>query len=584
MARMIPPRYAPSTPRGEKDLFNKLEKDPSTENWVVFHSLDIKKHKSKIESELDMVILVPDHGILCVEVKGCDVKRVNGEWVYSYGTSLEGPFKQASKAMHSLRDYIKSKDSSLYKLLYFSCAIFTSIDFNEDSPEWHQWQYINYRLFLKNPISVNVINILSRAHQHIADKSGNSSWYSPEYSRPTTGQIAKITSILRDDFEYSISPRRNFEQSEERILHFTEEQYDALDLLLDNERVLFKGPAGTGKTFIALEQARRAKLHGHSVLLVCYNKLLGEWLKFQTSNFEETANIFTCQTFHSLLLEISKERPKQEVGSDYWQNVLPNKAIERLLGNDSVWPQYDFIIVDEAQDLIRDEYLDLFDLLLNGGLAGGKWAFFGDFERQAIYLPDLEYGASKALQKLKVRATDYTTFSLRINCRNAEPIAQTLTLTSGLTPGYKSVLHDIENSEVDPYFYSTNSEQNTLLNDAIIDAEKTYKPSEIVILSMREDINSCAGNFSEASAKLTPIRNVKNANKIPYASIHAFKGLEAAAVIITDIESLEDERTQSLLYIAMSRARIRLYMLMHERCRLKYEQLLDIGFARTVGK
>ena len=584
MARMIPPRFSPTTPRGEKDLFNKLEKDPATENWVVFHSLDIKKHKSKIESELDMVILVPDHGILCVEVKGCDVKRVNGEWIYSYKTSLEGPFKQASKAMHSLRDYIKSKDSSLSKLLYFSCAIFTSIDFNEDSPEWHPWQFINYRLFLKNPISVNIINILSRAHQHIAEKTGNSSWYSREYSRPTTGQIVKITSILRDDFEYSISPRRNFEQSEERILHFTEEQYDALDLLLDNERVLFKGPAGTGKTFIALEQARRVALQGKSVLFVCYNKLLGEWLKLQTSNFEETANVFTCQTFHSLLLEISKEKPKQEVGSDYWQNELPNKAIERLLENDSTWPQYDFIIVDEAQDLIRDEYLDLFDLLLNGGLAGGRWAFFGDFERQAIFLPDLEYGASKALQKLKVRATDYTTFSLRINCRNAEPIAQTLTLTSGLSPGYKNVLHDIENSEVDPYFYSTNCEQKTLLNDAIIDAEKTYKPIEMVILSMREDVNSCAGNFSEASAKLTPIRNGKHSNKIPYASIHAFKGLEAAAVIITDIESIEDERTQSLLYIAMSRARIRLYMLMHERCRLKYEQLLDIGFARTVGK
>lgn len=581
---MIPPKYSPSTPRGEKDLFNKLAKDPATENWVVFHSLDIKKHKSKIEGELDMVILVPDFGILCVEVKGCDVKRVNGEWIYSYGTSHEGPFKQASKAMHSLRDYIKSRDVSLSRLLYFSCAIFTSIDFNEDSPEWHPWQYINNRLFLKNPISKNIINILDRAHLHVAEKSGSSSWYSAKDSSPTLGQISKITSILRDDFEYSISPRRNFEQSEEKILHFTEEQYDALDLLLDNERVLFKGPAGTGKTFIALEQARRAVLQGYSVLLICFNKLLGDWLKLQTSGYSESKSGFTCQTFHRLLLDISKDKPMQDAGPDYWQINLPHKAIESLFENDSAWPQYDFIIIDEAQDLIREEYLDIFDLLLIGGLAGGRWAIFGDFERQAIYMPELEHGATKALQKLKDRAPDHTIFPLRINCRNAEPIAQTLMLTSGLTPGYKRVLHDIEDSEVDPYFYFTISEQHDLLNDAIDNVRQIYKPSEIVILSMREDVNSCAASFPEGASKLTPIRSNKDLNKISYSSIHAFKGLEAAVVIITDIEYLEDERSRSLLYIAMSRSRIRLYMLMHERCRSKYAQLLDLGFAKAAGK
>ena len=583
---MIPPNCPTSTPRGERDLFHRLEKDPATKDWVVFHSLDIKKHRSKIEGELDMVLLVPEHGILCIEVKGCDVKRIDGEWIYSYPTtrtkSLEGPFKQASKAMHSLRDYIKSKDNSLSNLLFFSCVVFTNVDFNEESPEWHPWQYINSRMFIKNPISRSVLNIFNKANQHILDKVGANSWYNPENSLPTKGRIEKIVSLLRDDFEYALSPRKIYEQTEQKIINFTEEQYEALDLLLDNERVLFKGPAGTGKTFIALEQARRVSLEGKSVLLLCYNRLLGDWLKIQTK--ENNSELFRCNTLHGLLLEIINEKPPQDAGNTYWNIDLPNKALECLLNSGSTFPQFDFIVLDEAQDLIKEDFLDVLDLLLNGGLTGGRWAFFGDFERQAIYMPDLKQGALEALAKLKLRSPDFATLSLRINCRNAEAIAQTLTFTSGLTPGYKRILNDIEDSDVIPCFYKGESDQKRMLNEYIVEVAKIYKPSEIVILSMKEDAKSCAGTLINGTLNMLPMKAGRHPNSISFGSIHSFKGLESAVVVITDIESLDDERAQSLLYIGMSRARIKLCMLMHERCCIKYTELLDLGFALSAGK
>lgn len=577
---MIPPNFSPTTPRGERDLFQKLEKDPHTKDWVVFHSLDIKKHRTKIEGELDMVVLVPGHGILCIEVKGCDVKRIDGEWIYSYPTSrsksLEGPFKQASKAMHSLRDYIKSKDTSLENLLFFSCVIFTNVDFEEDSPEWHSWQYINARTFYKNPISANLLRILGMAKKHTADKVGGSSWFDDKKSCPTIGQIDKIVSLIREDFEYAISPRRMIEQAEQRIIHFTEEQYEALDLLQENQRVLFKGPAGTGKTFIAIEQFRRMLKDGSAVLFLCFNKLLGDWLKIQTDEIG-TSNS-KCGTFHSLLLEITKEKPAKDSGKNYWDTFLPDKAFECLV-EDPHPNKYDFIILDEAQDLIKDQYLDVLDLLLKGGLAGGRWAFFGDFERQAIYLDDLKQGADKALSNLKQRSPNFATYSLRINCRNAEAIAETLTFTSGLTPGYKKVLNDIEDGDASPYFYKSEEEQQALLSNLLIEVKRLYKPTEIVILSMNDDSKSCAGKFTKNNLNLEPIRSHINENSVAYGSVHSFKGLEAPVVILTDIESLVDERDQSLLYIGMSRARIRLCILMHENCRQKYMKLLDVGFA-----
>jgi hypothetical protein len=586
MARMIPPVYATKTPLGEKDLFNKLRDDPDTAGWVVLHSLELKKHQSKIEGELDMVVLVPRLGVLCIEVKGCNVSRQDGKWIYPYETSVEGPFKQASKAMHSLRAYLVSKDCTLSRLLFFSAAIFTRVDFDEHSPEWHPWQYINRRQFVRRPISVNVSNILQRAHEHVESCVGLHSWYNETDSRPDEGQVRRMVALLRDNFEYTVSPRSDLELMEQMICQFTEEQFDALDLLEENDRVVFKGPAGTGKTFLAMEATKRALAEGSSVLLLCYNNLLGDWLKAQTIGYSDDPKLFQCRTFHSLLLEIANEKPAKGVGNSYWRKDLPVRALDRLLDDERPWHSYDMLVIDEVQDLLEEEYLDVFDLLLKGGIAGGKWVFFGDFERQAIYVLEGEVGAQQAIEGLSDRAPNHVKSSLRINCRNAEPIAETLAITSGLVPGYKRVLHDNEVSDVDPLFYSSAVDQVKQLADAISSLKETFKAGEIMILSMRSDESSCAGSASVDSAgvRLAPIRQVRDSQTIPFSSIHAFKGLEAPAVIITDIDNLNDEKSRALLYVGMSRARIRLFMLMHASCRASYDRILDAGLEMSSRK
>lgn len=586
MARMIPPACPVNSPSGERDLFNKLRDDPDTSEWVVLHSLDLKKHKSKIEGELDMVVLVPRLGVLCLEVKGCEVSRQDGKWVYPYETSLEGPFKQASSSMHSLRAYLVGRDCTLSKLLFFSAAVFTRIDFDEQSPEWHPWQFINRRLFLRRPISLNVMDILRRAHEHMASRVGKNSWYNDTDSRPDEGQVKRMVSLLRDNFEYAVSHRCDLDNLERKICQFTEEQFDALDMLQDNDRVVFKGPAGTGKTFLAIEAAKRAAADGKSVLFVCYNSLLGDWLKTQTAGYAESPVALQCTTFHSLLLEITGERPIKGANSAFWRKQLPIRAADRLLDDTGRWPGFDMLVMDEAQDLLEDEYLDVLDLILKGGLAGGRWALFGDFERQAIYMSEGGAGVSKALEALSGRAPIHAKYSLRINCRNAGPIAETLVITSGLAPGYKRVLHDNDGSDVDPLFYSSASDQEKQLAYAIGKLKETFRAGEIMVLSMRNDENSCAGSASSGpiGARLAPMRRVQDGQTIPFSSIHAFKGLEAPAVVITDIESLDDEKTRSLLYVGMSRARIRLFMLMSENCRTSYDRILDAGLEMASRK
>ena len=54
---------------------------------------------------------------------------------------------------------------------------------------------------------------------------------------------------------------------------------------------------------------------------------------------------------------------------------------------------------------------------------------------------------------------------------------------------------------------------------------------------------------------------------IRFSTIHSFKGLESQVVILVDIEKVDDDRSQSLLYVGMSRARSLLILMIHERAR-----------------
>lgn len=580
---MIPSDYRKDTPQGEQKLFDKLMHDPHTSGWVVFHSLDVRKHHTKIESELDMVILVPNLGVLCLEVKGCDVSRSEGKWDYGYKVSLEGPFKQASSAMHALRKYMVEHGPNLSGLLFFSAVIFTRIDFDEASPEWHPWQFISKTKFIRQPISTSIEEILGRAHAHVKSLNKKYPWYSELASKPTMAQVGQMVKILRDNFEYVVSPRNDIELIEEKISHFTDEQFDALDLLDQNERIVFSGPAGTGKTFLAIEAARRAISEGKSVLFVCFNKLLSSWIKERVASIGVTQLQLYCGTFHGFMTTLIDDRSSESIADEYWQKTLPILSVDTLLEDTKPRRSFDFLIVDEAQDLITEEYLDVMDLVISGGLAGGNWVFFGDFEKQAIYISK---SANDFQNAISLRSSNYVKFPLRINCRNAGQIAETIALTSGMVPGYRKILHAHEGAEVEPIFYKNDDDQKNTLYRILSELTGVFKQEEIVILSRLADEKSCSAQLLGLTPNivLSPFRIQENKKSIKYTTIQAFKGLEAPVVIVSDITQLGTDEAQALLYVAMSRARIRLFMLMHENCRVEYQKILLDGLTKKAGE
>lgn len=591
MARMIPPLVAGDAPKGERQLFAKLRDDPKTGDWLVLHSFDIRRHVARAEGEADMLIVVPGQGVLCVEVKGCCVVREGGLWKYSYDpprTSTVGPFRQASQAGHSIRQYLAQKDSSLGSLLFHSAVLFTEVDFTEKSLEWEPWQVIVRSDFVRQPISTTVTRVLEAAHSQCRSRKPVPAWYG-SHSRPSVRQLDSILRLLRPDFEYVVSGRNDVELAEAAVRKFTEEQFEALDHLEDNHRVVFKGPAGTGKTFLAMEAARRAVRDGQSVALLCFNSLLAAWLKHETAVIAQEAQArslpFYVGSLSGLMRSVADIDVPPEPDSKFWEAELPMRAVDALLADGRGTPSFDLLLVDEAQDLLSDAYLDVMELLLGGGLASGRWALFGDFERQAIYA---DKGAALGLERLRSRTADsVSTYRLRVNCRNAVRIAEAVTITSGLSPGYSRVLNDAESADVEPVFYRSASHQGELLLATIARLLTSFAPSEIVVLSMRADASSCVARLAREQAGwhfASCREEAEDGVSIRYASVHAFKGLEAPAVVLTDIDGIGDEQAKSLLYVGMSRARVRLHIQMNERLRSSYDAMLTVGLKAALGR
>ena len=150
-----------------------------------------------------------------------------------------------------------------------------------------------------------------------------------------------------------------------------------------------------------------------------------------------------------------------------------------------------------------------------------------------------------------------------------------------LKPGYSKYLNPSLGSGVETIFYSNADEQVRLLSHHLDGLIKDYMPKQIVILSSRKDEDSAACTLKSRidTGILVQQKSKKNEeNLVGHCTIHSFKGMESPVVILTDINKVTGKQAESLLYIGMSRARIKLIILLHERCRRDWQNAIQEGF------
>lgn len=573
MAKLLPPYIDKSCKStGEKLIFDIFKNNPFTNDWIILHSLNLSQHTVRLYGEIDFLIMIPQGGIFVMEVKGGAVKCIDGVWHFidRHGNinKNKSPFNQARDAMFSLRSAIEREFGKGHKLtrvlLGFFCA-FPHISFNKHSVEYEPWQILD-----KDSIQKGTESFFRNLVHHFVQKHKGQKWLSEEESLPDRNDLLFICNFLRGDFERIRTVKERLTEFDKQVKTYTEEQFRILDSIQFNERSVIQGSAGTGKTMIAIESAVRAATEGKTVFLTCYNRLIGDWMQKQVEPWKDK---ITVSSLHSYLFEQSRGfdyDKSQSNKQDFFSKYLP--ALLKEIFKKGISKKFDKLIIDEGQDLIREEYLNLFDSMVIDGLEDGNWEIYGDFERQAIFAQL----SKEEMLSLINKYSKPTKFLLKINCRNTKQIGEETSLISGFEkPPF--LLEHLEGIPVEYFFYKDEIHQKILLAEQLKKFSESNLPlKELIIISPKKFEKSCCDCSSIFTIK--ELRNTSDIatqeTVIGFATVQSYKGMESNYVMITDIEDLKSEVAKSLLYVAMSRAKYGLILLIAESSRKDYREML----------
>lgn len=551
MPRLIPPFVKSRVTLGEARFFEILKNAKHLDEYFVFHSLNLISHDKKREGEADFVIIGP-LGLAVLEVKSASVVvRKAGQWKYIDGERSflrkESPFSQAKDNCYALLDRITTKGICPPKLKDMSGygVVFTNLVFREQSPEWEGDLVLDENNLART--DEYILHLLSfwRKRSKLDDmiKLGKSS-------------IEELVTYVRGDFECVESVKSICARTMNVINSLTEEQYRFLDAAADNARILVKGYAGTGKTLLAVEQAKRNSAAGEKVLLCCFNRLLAANLKDQLRGYADSIDVYS---FDSLAWRIVGQHAQSRDFSE-----LRRVAAQRLRAGVSSWPKYGYLVIDEGQDLLDESILTLWEEILKGGLSEGRWIVFLDEEVQsAVYSNPTGPEALRRISALAVK------INLEINCRNPKLLAEETHRVTGLPVA--PVLRVESSPQSISYFeYTSEARQAEIISRVVLGLlSGGLNPNQITLLYSHANYDNVPKIFDMIKNRVDTMVDLAKyivefgqesrlslkKTVVGYSTIQAFKGLENDAVIICDIRAADNNYDRSVLYVGMTRAR-----------------------------
>ncbi len=490
------------------------------------------------EGEADFVIVMPEVGLLVLEVKGGTIlyDPENRLWhrLLADGCQrdINDPFEQARRNTYALRDTIIKVSFPGEKTLpcpFGYAVVFPDCIYSGPLPPGGEASII---------FSANDLPYLGRRIPSLLRK------WNPQVSpRPLSRQeLDKLFKGLSPTFQILPVLFRRLEEQEARLFRLTQEQMSILTFLQNQKRAAIQGVAGSGKTLLAMAQAQRFADQGRLTLLVCYNRQLAEWL--QASLPDTYQDTITISTFHQLCrktcqeadipFEVDAENPQE-----FWNYMAPLLLIEAI---ENSARRFDAIVVDEGQDF-REDWWDPLEMLLK---EDGAFFVFYD-PRQNLF--------AEANLPPKIGYP----YILPTNCRNTKQIAKLCGQVRGIDIRVRNDAPEGDKTIIN--VAPTVAQQVRFCQQIVSEwlVQGRLRPSQIVIQSPRRRTNSSLKD-------LHAIRNVpitenleewRSGAGILFATIRRFKGLEADAVLITDIVPLNSlpHFTAADLYVACSRAK-----------------------------
>ena len=636
---MIPDTISDEANLAEQNIFEKLKQAPT--EWLVFHSVYVKQTKSPWTNEIDFVILISEpkcYSVICLEVKGDRYIIRERQWFRNKNSRTPEKVSPPDEAKKSMNDLVETF-GSYFKgpaRLSLGCAVaFPDMELKDRTSPTHvakMW----FRSDVQDSKSLvdSLRNYAQELHDFNLDKLKKRD---PRNIEDIQAEQQIALDKLRNDLECNMEimppsqqtiSHSDLEDLRPHLLRLTTDQSNCLRCVNLNKHFswVIDGAAGTGKTVLAMELARQRCEAGKTVALLCSNPNLSRRFEIWAETLPNdnggkvvagtpatlpawafsNASTLIQRTIWAKIIswfrreeETLIEKHQQRLDAppnleeslksgdlkDKWESFIDETIKDLGQGN-----IFDYLIVDEAQNLCDEVFLKLMDVLLKGGLDEGHWTMFGDFTNQNLVASRLTKDKEKKALKDFDPDINLAYNSLTTNCRNTHEIADEFLNLVGIESPPLSGVHG---PEVQFEYFKSQTDLDKLLACLVTDLQRRkFACHQIILLSSDNDTFNTKRKYGKwqlfsidekgtmvLEGENDPLNVSVDAAPLRYSDIYDFQGLESdVAILILPVTADQtvtagsatlpyEKRLNRMLYTGMSRAKAILIVVSHESYR-----------------
>ena len=479
------------------------------------------------DHEVDFVVAIDGFGIVCVEVKGGEVWHTGQHWRQMRGGKDVGidPVRQARQASYALRAFVESDPRWTYGRVRWDHVVVlpnTELPTGFALPDCPRWKVVDRtQLHL---IATLLRDVLAKqaSHRPALDWKGIDELRLVLSGRGLPQRDIVARALANEDAADALTAHQAV------IL-------DATKLL---NRVEVRGGAGSGKTFLAVEQARRLSKAGQRVALICYSHGLASYLHRLTASWPRKERPAYVGEFHTLGLQWGAAAgPDESLRTAdtvrFWEHELPLQMADLAAALDP-GRRFDSIVVDEAQDF-ADAWWEPMLASLCDEETGGVFLFSDEGQRV------FDREGSPPIQLVPL--------VLDHNLRNTRQIADAF----NPLVGQRMRLLGGEGPEV--AFVACEAREALDVADDQVEGliELGWRPEDIALLTTGSRHPEQTERQNDGHAAYWA--SFWDTEQVFYGHVLGFKGLERRAVVVAINETSVHERSRERLYVGLSRAR-----------------------------
>ncbi len=510
-------------------------------SYTVIHSVPwIARNPNarKPRGEVDFVIVHPQHGVLLLEVKGGQIRVERNQWYTRNRFGIEArldedPFTQADLNLYPIRDWLEASEHTRH----FRYPVFHAVAFPDTG--------VFSKSALRPDVPAEILLDGSRVSSpQKAIGEVFAFWHAryPHLEMEGHAAVEALVRLMVPTADLTASLAEAFQREGKQIEQLTQDQFSILKMLRLQNRAAIVGGAGTGKTILAMEKARRLTDEGRRVLFLCFNRNLAAWIG-QTLQDRDNP-LLEVLTFHQLTHHMIRRSglptDPQKDFNKYVADLLQD-SLDRLRKRPNAHVDlYDAVIVDEGQDFQDEWWIPLPDLLKDRD-NGIIYIFFDDNQRLYTQLSSIPFKAQP--------------FMLFKNCRNTQGIFTSL--KPYLPSGDETECVGPPGRPVEIIPVADRKEAIAALETVLARLRKEGIPSKDIILLTPAAKGRSMWEDDQQINKWVLTWNLQTtaADAVRVCTIHQYKGLESPVVILSEMDKAFSDTTRQLAYVGLSRAR-----------------------------